>query len=169
MVYADTPAGRGLARAVRSCELTVISISISEADGADPLPICRANREWIVERYKVPTMIALKFLDHEAPGRGQEAEAGAKVVRHLHECPKCRAWVHRIVPADAMRRQKRLSRYCCASMFCACEEAKAGDTSISFELFRGEDPCWKIDGNYSFISYCPWCGRKLPERPFLED
>ena len=146
----------------------MISISISEADGADPLPICRANREWIVERYKVPTMIALKFLGHEAPGRGQEAEADAKVVRHLHECPKCRAWVHRIVPADAMRRQKRLSRYCCASMFCACEEAKAGNTNISYELFRGEDPCWKIDGNYSFISYCPWCGRKLPERPFLE-
>jgi hypothetical protein len=54
-------------------------------------------------------------------------------------------------------------------MFVATEEYKErGKTRISFELFRGEDPCWLIDGNRAFITYCPWCGKKLPDKPFID-
>jgi hypothetical protein len=66
-----------------------------------------------------------------------------------------------------MRRQKRLTEYCCAGMFVAVENPEGHTTNrITFEMFRGEDPCWMIDGVQSFISYCPWCGKKLPDQPF---
>jgi hypothetical protein len=53
-------------------------------------------------------------------------------------------------------------------MFVAVEEADSRDKNkITFELFRGEDPCWMIDGRRSFISFCPWCGKKLPDHPFI--
>ena len=143
-------------------------IPISEADGAEPLPICRANRDWLVSRYKLEAMIALKFFGDESPVSERDKEADTKAVDHIRKCPKCREWVHRIVPKDMLRRQSRLTRYCCAGMFVATEEAK-DKNRITFELFRGEDPCWMIDGKRSFISYCPWCGKKLPAKPFIEE
>jgi len=56
-------------------------------------------------------------------------------------------------------------------MFVAVEEWRERPTHnrFSFELYRGEDPCWKIDEKLVFASYCPWCGRKLPNKPFLSD
>jgi hypothetical protein len=38
-----------------------------------------------------------------------------------------------------------------------------------FEMFRGEDPCWKKDGIPTFACYCPWCGKKLPDKLFIEE
>jgi len=52
-------------------------------------------------------------------------------------------------------------------MYVAIEEP--ADIRISFEMFRGEDPCWKIEGKHTFASYCPWCGQKLPSKPFIDD
>jgi len=64
-------------------------------------------------------------------------------------------------------RQREWLVNCCAGMFVAVEEAEGSVTNrITFEMFRGEDPCWMIDGIHSFISYCPWCGKKLPNRTF---
>jgi len=54
-------------------------------------------------------------------------------------------------------------------MYVAIEEPDRADICVSFELFRGEDPCWKSDGKLTFASYCPWCGQKLPAGPFIED
>jgi hypothetical protein len=55
-------------------------------------------------------------------------------------------------------------------MFTAIEEANGPNTNkITFEMFRGEDAWWMIDGIRSFISYCPWCGKKLPGQPFAVD
>jgi hypothetical protein len=88
----------------------------------------------------------------------------------MRECPRCRAWVSTIVPETQYRRQARLARYCCAGMFCAVEEHDARATPrFSFGLFRGEDPCWQIDGVNAFASYCPWCGAKLPSGPFITE
>jgi hypothetical protein len=139
----------------------------AKADGGNPLPICIRNREWIVNRYQLDASIALRFLGTDMPVRTEERDEDEKALKHLRECPKCRAWVHEIVPADMFRRQSRLVRYCCAGMFCAVEEPR--EVSVSFELFRGEDPCWKIDEKRAFISYCPWCGKKLPNQPFIPE
>jgi hypothetical protein len=53
-------------------------------------------------------------------------------------------------------------------MFVAVEEPKNKKSKITFYMFRGEDPCWQIEGVMTFISYCPWCGKKMPEKPFIK-
>ena len=143
-------------------------IPINEPDGSEPLAICRSNRSWLVDRYKVDAMVALRYYSDEPPVSDRDSQADTKAVEHIRKCPKCRDWIHHSIPASVMTRQHRLSRYCCAGMFVAFEEP-SGKNRIEFELFRGEDPCWKIDGHRSFISYCPWCGKKLPDKPFINE
>jgi hypothetical protein len=145
-------------------------ISTIEPNGSEPLPICAAQRDWLVTRYKLEASIALKYYSDEAPIAEKDAMLDANAIDHIRKCPKCRAWIYHIIPPDILRRQHRLTRYCCAGMFVACEEHKErSKNKIDFELFRGEDPCWRIDGVRSFISYCPWCGRKLPNKPFITE
>lgn len=113
-------------------------------------------------------MIALKFFSDNEPVAEGDKETDRKVVEHVRKCPRCREWIHHIVPSQLLRRQSRLSRYCCGGMFVAFEEADGqSKNKITFEMFRGEDPCWMIDGKRTFASYCPWCGKKLPEKPFI--
>jgi len=146
------------------------TISVLEPDGSEPLPICRPQREWLVSRYQSDTGIALKFFSDDQPVREGDRQTDQKAIEHIRQCPKCRAWFHSIVPADVLRRQSRLARYCCAGMFVAVEEADGGqENRVTFEMFRGEDPCWMFAGKHTFASYCPWCGRKLPDKPFLAD
>jgi len=144
------------------------SIPITDAGDADPLPICGAYREWLVTRYRVDSILALKYLTDDRPTIEAERDSERKAIDHIRHCPKCKEWINRVIPKDIFQRQKRMLRYCCAGMFCATEEYKERDkTRITFELFRGEDPCWMIDGKRSFISFCPWCGKKLPDKPFI--
>ena len=146
------------------------AISILEPDGSEPLPICRAQRDWLVARYGSDTALALKFFSQEQPVSEGDRQTDQRAADHAHKCPKCRAWIHAVVPADVLRRQSRLTRYCCAGMFVAVEEADpASDNRVTFEMFRGEDPCWMFDGKRTFASYCPWCGRELPNKPFITD
>lgn len=146
------------------------TISITDKDGTEPLPICRAQREWLIARYKLIEVIALKFLSDDLPVAEDDRAVDKKAIEHIRRCPQCREWIHRLVPEDVLRRQSRLARYCCAGMFVAVEESDLrGGNRITFELFRGEDPCWMIDGHRSFISYCPWCGKKLPDKPFITE
>ena len=147
-----------------------MTIPLNDADGGEPLPICRMQREWLVNRYRRDTGIALKFFSDDLPVAQDDQKVDQHAIEHVRQCPRCRAWFHAIVPADIVRRQRRLTRYCCAGMFVAVEEPDSHATNrITFELFRGEDPCWMIDGVRSFISYCPWCGKKLPGQPFPVD
>ena len=136
------------------------TISINDENELEPLPTCRAVREGLVEQYALEAMIALKYFTEDSPA--------APAIEHVRQCEKCREWINRIIPPELLRRQSRLARYCCASMFVAVEETGVkGKNKVTFELFHGEEPCWKIGGVRSFISYCPWCGKKLPDRPFI--
>ncbi len=112
-------------------------------------------------------MIALEYFEARKlfSVSGEKTEDDS--LDHLLKCPKCREWFHEIVPAKILKRQKRITQYCCASMYCAVEEhSNKKDLKIKFTMFRGEDPCWLIDGKNTFIIFCPWCGKKLPEKPF---
>lgn len=144
----------------------MITIPISEPDGSDPLPICRAQRLWLVDRYKLDSMIALCYYTDDYPVKSSDLDAEDKARKHIRSCPKCVEWIHFAIPEHVLERQRRLAKYCCAGMFVAIEEPD-NRNKIEFSLFRGEDPCWKIDGKLSFISYCPWCGKKLPNKPFV--
>ena len=146
------------------------TIPLAEANGSDPLPICHGNRDWLVSRYKSEAMIALRYFSDDEPVSEGDRETDRKAFDHVRKCPKCREWIHRVIPDDILRRQRRLTRYCCAGMFVAVEEADDKATNrFTFEMFRGEDPCWLIDGIHAFASYCPWCGKKLPDKPFIEE
>jgi len=148
----------------------VTSVPLGDADDHDPLPICRRQREWLIDYYKSPEMIVLRFFSDAVPVRRQDKSEEDHSIKHVRECPRCRAWVSTIVPEAHYRRQARLARYCCAGMFCAVEEHEMRQTPrFSFSMFRGEDPCWQIDGVNAFAVYCPWCGTKLPDRPFIPD
>ncbi len=142
-------------------------IPIHDADGSDPLPICRGNREWLIRYYKVPEMIVLRYFKDDTPVDDSKVSEESKAIGHLRQCPKCKPWVSTIVPPAMFTRQSRQSKYCCSGMFCAVEEpGERGSPAISFIMFRGEDPCWQVDGKNAFLRFCPWCGKKLPEKPF---
>ncbi len=144
------------------------SISLTDADGKDPLPICKLNRKWLIDYYKLPEMIALRFFSDEEPVNDSKRADEQKIIRHIRKCPKCREWFYGAVPANMLRRQHRLSKYCCSGMFVSVEESnKYNVPRFVFTMFRGEDPCWMIDGKSAFARYCPWCGKKLPDRPFI--
>jgi hypothetical protein len=146
------------------------SVPLADADGHDPLPICRRNREWLISYYKSPEAIVLRFFSDAVPVRKRDKSEEDHSIKHVRECPRCRAWVSTIVSEEHYHRQARLARYCCAGMFCAVEEYESRQTPrFSFSMFRGEDPCWQIDGKNTFAVYCPWCGTKLPNSPFITD
>ena len=146
------------------------AIPLNNADGSEGLPICRAQREWLTTHYQLEPLIALKFFSGILPVIENEPAAANAAIEHVRKCPKCREWFHSVIPADVLHRQSRLSRYCCPGMFVAVEESGARNKNkITFELYRGEDPCWMIGGVRSFISFCPWCGKKLPDKPFIPE
>ena len=143
-------------------------IKITEPDGSAPLSICARNRIWIIDRYHIDAMIALRYYSDNEPVSDNDRDADEKAIAHIRKCPKCREWIHHVIPKTILKRQHRLSQYCCAGMFVAVEEPKNKKSKISFYMFRGEDPCWHIEGVMNFISYCPWCGKKMPEKPFIK-
>jgi hypothetical protein len=146
------------------------TVSLTDSDGLDPLPICRRNREWLIDYYKSPEGIVLRFFSDATPVRQRDKSEEAHSIKHVRECPRCRAWLPTIVSEETYRRQARQARYCCAGMFCAVEEHESRQTPrFSFTMFRDEDPCWQVDGKNAFAVYCPWCGTKLPAGPFIKD
>lgn len=148
---------------------TMGTISVQDADGKDPLAMCRRNRDWLIDHYRGAEAIVLRLFSDAPPVSARAKTEEEKAVKHLRECPKCRPWASTIVSPEMYRRQAALAKYCCAGMYCAVEESEQrGGPRLSFTMFRDEDPCWQINGDNSFISYCPWCGTRLPDRPFRE-
>ena len=70
-------------------------ILLTDADGSEGLPICRAQREWLVSRYKSEPMIALKFFTDDLPVGGLDASTDAKAIDHVRKMPE----VPRLAPS----------------------------------------------------------------------
>jgi hypothetical protein len=134
---------------------------------AEPMTDCAAHRAYLSGRFALPHALAQWWL--LAPTDALSKDASSVPARdHVASCAACRDWLDTRIPADIMRRQARLSRYCCAGMFVAVEEADAGrDVVMAFAMIRDE-PCWMIDGKQTYAAHCPWCGKVLPDRPFIE-
>ena len=143
--------------------------TLADTDGREPLPICRRHREFLIDYYKGPEPIVLRFFTDASPVRQRDKSEESHSIKHMRECPRCRPWVATLVPPEFYRRQARQARYCCAGMFCAVEEYERHPPRFSFIMFRDEDPCWQIDGHTAFANYCPWCGKKLPGAPFTPE
>src|SRR5262245_36806911 len=117
-----------------------MNITVQDQDGKDPLPICLRYRQWLIDHYQSATMIVSRFFTDDPPihARKKVVTEEHTALKHLHECPRCRAWVPTIVSEEAYHRQARLVRYCCAGMFCAVEEyMKYSIPQFSFHMFRG--------------------------------
>lgn len=82
---------------------------------------------------------------------------------HIATCPDCRAWYDDRNP-ERIALQKRVSKYCCSHMFDSVTNPEA-QTRFKFAFFR-DDPCWAINEELVFASFCPWCGTKLPNAEF---
>jgi len=88
-------------------------------------------------------------------------------IRHLTTCKSCRDWVTIMIPKTTLDRQRRLADYCCSGLFCAVEEFEVQNGErVVFTMWRGEDPMWQIGGKHTPISFCPWCGTRMPNEPY---
>ena len=95
-----------------------------------------------------------------------EAESAA---RHIETCEACTGWLDVFYPKRAALREdaeRRRRIYCCINMDHAINRTTGRQTTFKFVMFRGEDPCWCINDDYSFARHCPWCGERLPDRSF---
>jgi len=94
---------------------------------------------------------------------GHVSPSLAQQIAHVADCPACQAWLDVVDPGRVTAREKA-QKYCCAHM----QGAVNGDegTRFSFAMFRNEDPCWRINDDYAFARFCPWCGKALPAGPF---
>ena len=104
---------------------------------------------------------------HYSPGPGKRS------VAHIQQCDQCRKWLKKLIPQPIFKRHYRMSRYCCPLMYAAIEEPKESRIRIKVLWWRGE-AVWLVDqGKKTTLSnsfcFCPWCGGKLPERPFIDD
>ncbi len=93
-------------------------------------------------------------------------------VRHVQNCESCSAWVQEKVPAEEISRMERLQKYCCPVMYGAVEHEGYDELHLRLINFQG-DAIWavtnfeSVGGNLLF-GYCPWCGKKMPKKPFVD-
>lgn len=90
---------------------------------------------------------------------------------HVQNCEECFSWLKNKVPINELNRHERLLQYCCPVMFGAVEEPQVNQLKISLRDFQGY-PTWVVKnfnviGGNLLIGYCPWCGVKMPQKPFI--
>jgi len=72
-----------------------------------------------------------------------------------------------------LSRLEKIKSYCCIGLFAAVEEPDDfGGIKINFTYFRDELVWYvsvpeEIVGGSNIIKNCPWCGTKLPRKPYL--
>jgi hypothetical protein len=109
------------------------------------------------------------------------SEAGRLAAEHIQNCELCQDWYARKTGEQISARQgerkkdrrSRMQRYCCVLMYAAVEENSPLDIRLRLRGIRGEN-LWTLfqpDRQLGFVhfSYCPWCGEKLSEEPFIDD
>ncbi|WP_439887827.1 hypothetical protein ACSX1C_00825 [Pseudomonas sp. MBLB4123] len=131
-------------------------------------PECRDIRTEIAPlRFKEALLL-------EAYRDRKEGRNNGGVKEHLIACKSCLNWLGQQVEERFFLRAKRAAEYCCLSMYMAAEETAPGKEVITgvvmekvrFSLWRGEDPVWSIGTKGCHILHCPWCGKRLPNKPF---
>lgn len=131
---------------------------------------CKRLRQYLLaECSSDPYLLALWFVDplHRVPGQPREEEPQLSF-EHIEACQLCERWFYDTVPPEALKRQARMLRYCCSSMFASVEEWERRQVNrFEFSIYPTGDVCWSIDGKPTFASYCPWCSTRLPDKPFI--
>lgn len=135
---------------------------------------CNAARSVLISYVQRPhnQMVLKMALDDmiEVEDGCLDDDDAENAARHVASCSACQSWLDEFYPDRAQHRDKlkvRQKTYCCSSMWAAIHDTEV-QTRFHFLYFRGEDPCWCINDDFSFASFCPWCGQALPEGPFEE-
>jgi hypothetical protein len=138
-------------------------------DVSEPTSQCLAARDWMV-RYYDDVILPLRYhTDKEVPRRnapGFDSTEDALWVSHVRGCDSCVRWVREVAGERMMERQRRLVQYCCPQMFSAVETPK---TFCRVQLgydYKAEAQQWYLNTERT-INYCPWCGTRLPNGPFV--
>ncbi|MCB0331752.1 MAG: hypothetical protein KDD70_18915 [Bdellovibrionales bacterium] len=154
----------------------MVDSKFDNLDGSFVPEDCRSIRKRLSSSLQ-PELIVLEWFRlqrEEANGKNNFIENLSahyrEGLKHITGCPMCQEWLMASLPPEKIERQRRLAQYCCSGFFCAVEEPKeSGEAKIRFSMFRGEDPCWGIGKRWSFLKFCPWCGSKLPDSPFIAE
>ncbi len=133
---------------------------------------CRKSREYL-ESWGVLDTLGPIILHGEEGFPNDGTDLGQKAVSHLQSCASCKTWLKSRVDPKADQRIQRLNQYCCPMMFGAVEKSEPEDLHLKLVYFRDER-FWIVDQperEFGFVSfsYCPWCGKRLPENPFIDD
>jgi len=134
---------------------------------AQPEGTCKECRKRICQRNNmIAEAIAAVLFSKETYPYQFEDEAGRIAIDHLRSCNVCLVWFRHIIPEEIVERNEKMTFYCCGAMFCAVEESELHSLPrFSFETYR-DDELWRIDRKLACPRYCPWCGNRLPDRPF---
>ncbi|WP_215399548.1 hypothetical protein [Rheinheimera oceanensis] len=133
---------------------------------------CLEVRNYILDWGAIPHLAPMIIFGSDGYPNDGTSE-GQKAVEHIQTCKKCKLWVRDLTQTEDIVRMERLSRYCCPQMFVAVEEPKQEGLHLKIRQFRDEN-LWMIDQpgreiGFEFFGFCPWCGNKFPERPFIDD
>ncbi|KOO56759.1 hypothetical protein WH43_18365 [Rheinheimera sp. KL1] len=94
-------------------------------------------------------------------------------VLHVQTCKSCRSWLEEKISSETHSRLTKLKQYCCPVMFVAVEENEIDQLKVGLMSFQGEST-WAVMnfntvGGNLLLCYCPWCGKKLPNSPFITE
>lgn len=100
-------------------------------------------------------------LDAAVSGDAQVLSALA----HFADCAACQRWRGKHLQPALFAARKRAKLFCCVDMMQATDSNMVSMERLGPELL----PYWLLKPQKSVICFCPWCGRKLPSRPFEPD
>ena len=142
---------------------------------------CRVAREWITTHYDDRIIPLRVFSDHEVPRKNVSSfdpDEDARQVGHIRQCEACEDWLPTVCEPKWIDRQRRLSQYCCPSLFAAVEEPKPDRLPVKLRYYAPErwegSYAWELGvGQHTFgrrsliINYCPFCGEliRTPDGP----
>lgn len=137
---------------------------------------CKQAQDWMQKHYEPPPLMALRFHGDASSGRLSRDDFDQSVdddlLSHAKECDECKRWVTSVCGEDLMRRQRRLTEYCCPQLFGAIEEPRRDHLRIELEYYSPPNyegaHNWRLtmpDSTnkraFLLINYCPFCGKPI--------
>ena len=84
---------------------------------------------------------------------------------HVAGCQSCQRWRAKKLQPALFAARKRVTLFCCVDMMQAVDAGMVALEQLGPELL----PYWLLRPQSSVVRFCPWCGGRLPHRPFESD
>lgn len=115
-----------------------------------------------------PLLFTLEGMVEAGEGVVHQDSQVEAAANHIGNCPDCQAWL-RLDDRYPERREwrERLAKYCCYEMLMAVNDPQ-NTVRFSSQLDRDHQPYWLLNDT-SVVTFCPWCGTRLPRQPFEDE